>query len=434
MLQVLKLPAYRRLLVASASAMLAWEIVSLALAVLVYRRTGSAIGSAGFFLCSQFAPAFLAPPVVARVDRRAAGRVLPVLLILEAVLLGLLSLLVGRIGVGWVLALVLLDGVIALAIRAVARAATVAVTSPVGLLREGNAAMNTVFTVSVVVGPLIGGLIVGLGSVRAALWAASGVVILVAVSIRTATGLPSAPLHDSPSKGRLLAALKYVRGQPVLRSLLVVQAVGLVFFAMSIPVELVLAQHTLHGGAGGYAALLASWGGGGIVGSIVFARWRSRSTWLFIAFGAGGLGIGFMIMAVSPTLVVAAIGSAVAGAGNGVLPVAARTALQEHSPQQLIALLMSLNDSIWQATPGVGILLGGAVAQLDGPRAALWVGSVGSLVIAVGVSILLRPGAGIMGPAQPVHSAAVEPLTFAAQQRGRYEPSLDDSPASPYAS
>src|SRR5689334_18346247 len=130
MRQVLKLPTYRRLLVAYGLTMLAWEIVSLALAVLVYRRTGSAIGSAGFFLCSQFAPAFLAPPVVARVDRRAPGRVLPALLILEAVLLGLLSWLIGRIGVGWVLALVLVDGVIALAIRAVARAATVAVTAP----------------------------------------------------------------------------------------------------------------------------------------------------------------------------------------------------------------------------------------------------------------------------------------------------------------
>jgi MFS family permease len=429
MAQVLKLPVYRRLLAAYALAMLAWEIVSLALAVLVYRRTGSAIGSAGFFLCSQFAPAFLAPPVVARVDRRAAGRVLPALLILEAVLLGLLSWLIGHVGVGWVLALVLVDGVIALTVRAVARAATVAVTSPAGLLREGNAVMNTVFTVSFVVGPLIGGVIVGLGSVRAALWAAGAAVALVALSLRTATDMPAAPLEDSSSKGRLRAALGYVRGQPIIRSLLVVQAVGLVFFAMSIPVELVLAQHTLRGGAGGYAALLASWGGGGIVGSVIFARWRSRNTWLFIAVGAAGLGIGFVIMAVSPTLVVAAAGSAVAGAGNGVLPVAARTALQEHAPQHLIALLMSLNDSIWQALPGVGILLGGAVAQLDGPRAALWVGGAGSLLIAAGVAVLPRP-AGHTGSPAPV-AAPVAPLTFAAQQRPGFEPSFDETSVGP---
>jgi predicted MFS family arabinose efflux permease len=356
--------------------------------------------------------------------------VLPVLLILEAVLLGLVSWLIGHIGVGWVLALVLLDGVIALVIRAVARAATVAVTAPVGLLREGNAMTNTVFSVCFVIGPLLGGVIVGLGSVRAALWASGAVVGLVAVTLRAATGLPAASLQEGSSKGRLRAALSYVRDQPVLRSLLAIQAVGLVFFAMSIPVELVLAQRTLHGGAGGYAALLTTWGSGGIVGSVVFARWRFHSTWLFMALGASALGLGFIIMAVSPTLAVAAVGSAVAGAGNGVLPVAARTALQEHSRPQWIALLMSLNDSMWQALPGVGILFGGAVAQLDGPRTALWVGSVGSLLIAAVVAILLRPGAGIFG-ALPPDSAPVGPLTFAAHQRSEFRPSFDETPTGP---
>ena len=415
MAQVLKLPAYRRLLLVSGVTLVAWEIASLALAVLVYRRTGSAIGSAGFFLCSQFAPAFLSPWVVARLDRRAPGRVLPALLILEVVVFGLLAWLIGRIGVGWVLALALVDGVIALVVRALARAATVAVTSPVRLLREGNALMNTAFSVCYVVGPLLGGVIVGLGSVRAALLTSAAMVAVIAVTLLTATGLPDARPQDSPSKGRLGAALGYVRGQPILRSLLAIQAVGLVFFAMSIPVELVLAQRTLHAGAGGYAALLTTWGCGGIVGSVSFARWRNRSTSLFMALGFGGVGIGFMIMALSPTLAVAAAGSAVAGAGNGVLPVAARTALQEHTHAQWIALLMSLNDSIWQALPGVGILLGGTVAQVDGPRAALWVGSAGSVLIGLAVPLLVRPA--MRRVAAAGNAGPVAPLTFAAQHQ-----------------
>ena len=36
-----------------------------------------------------------------------------------------------------------------------------------------------------------------------------------------------------------------------------------------------------------------------------------------------------------------------------------------------MAMMMSLNESIFQAVPGVGILLGGALAALAGPRAAL---------------------------------------------------------------
>ena len=36
-----------------------------------------------------------------------------------------------------------------------------------------------------------------------------------------------------------------------------------------------------------------------------------------------------------------------------------------------MAMIMSLNESLVQAAPGVGILLGGAIAALAGPRVAL---------------------------------------------------------------
>ena len=58
---VLKLPTYRRLFAAYGLNELAWAVGTLALAVLVYRRTGSALGSTAFFLCSQVAPAFVSP-------------------------------------------------------------------------------------------------------------------------------------------------------------------------------------------------------------------------------------------------------------------------------------------------------------------------------------------------------------------------------------
>src|SRR5437660_11427651 len=70
--RVLKLPAYRRLLAAYTLNELAWGIGSLALAVLVYNRTGSALAAAGYFLCARFGPALLSPAVVAGLDERAS--------------------------------------------------------------------------------------------------------------------------------------------------------------------------------------------------------------------------------------------------------------------------------------------------------------------------------------------------------------------------
>jgi MFS family permease len=414
MTKVLKLSAYRHLLVAYGLTQIAWAMVSLALAVLVYDRTHSAIGAAAFFLASQFVPAFFAPAVVARLDRRAPRQVLPVLFLAEAALFAVLASLVNQIGVGWILALALLDGVVALVVRSLARAATVAVVSPVGLLREGNALTNTVFTICLVVGPALGGLIVGISSVRVALIAGIALMLLIVLSLATAKQLPEALPEDSPARGRLAAALRYVRRQPVLRSVLALEAIGLVFFSMSIPVELVLAQRTLHSGAGGYGALLTTWGAGAIVGGVIFARWRRRSTWSLIALGAGALAVGFLIMGVAPTIVIAALGSAVAGAGNGVLPIAGQTALQEHAKPEWMAVVMSLNDSVWQAFPGIGILVGGAVAQINGPRMALILAGAGSAVIAAAVPLVLRPS---LGGSDDGSGAPVGPLTFAAQQQ-----------------
>ena len=95
-------------------------------------------------------------------------------------------------------------------------------------------------------------------------------------------------------------------------------------------------------------------------------------------------------MAVAPSLGLAIAGAVLAGIGNGVWAVAARTALQEQVEDSWMALVMSFNESIFQVIPGAGIAVGGAVAALAGPRAALAVGGAGALVVAAGARLLLR--------------------------------------------
>jgi hypothetical protein len=153
------------------------------------------------------------------------------------------------------------------------------------------------------------------------------------------------------------------------------------FFTISVPVEVVFAQHTLHAGAAGYGGLLSAWGGGAVAGAAVYARWRGLPSRELIVLGAAALGAGFLVMAVSPTIAVALVGAAVAGVGNGIEAVAARTALQELVEERWMALMMSLNDSLFQCVPGAGILLGGALTALGSPRTALAVAGVGSLLV-----------------------------------------------------
>ena len=169
----------------------------------------------------------------------------------------------------------------------------------------------------------------------------------------------------------------------------------MIAFTISIPVEVVLAEHTLHAGAGGYGAMLSTWGVGATwwgLASAAYARWRAgASARLLMATSGIALGVGFGLMAAAPAIGVALVGTTLGGAGNGVQSVAARTALQEYTPEKWMAMVMSLNESVSQAAPGVGILLGGLLAAWGNPRIALAVAGAGSLAFAVAVWIVLRP-------------------------------------------
>jgi hypothetical protein len=265
------------------------------------------------------------------------------------------------------------------------------VTSAAGLLREGNALANTVYCTGYLVGPALGGAVVAAGGISVALFANTGVFALMAVTLGTAIGLPGAATEHAPRAGRVRAALAYAKADPLLRALLGLQAAALVFFTISMPVEVVYAQRSLHAGAAGYGILLSSWGAGAVAGSAIFMRWRSQPGRVLISAGAALLGVGFLILALAPILGIAVLGTGLAGVGNGVEAVAARTALQEAVEDRWMALMMSFNEAMSQFAPGAGIVLGGVLAALN-PRIAWFTASGGALAVAGAMWIVLRPG------------------------------------------
>ncbi len=277
-----------------------------------------------------------------------------------------------------------------------AGAVRVQVLRPLDLVPEGNVIANGAFAVCFMAGPLIGGAVVVAGGTVAALLANCGLFGLMAVLLAS-TGLPrTSEAGDGPATGRLRGALDHARADRGLFRLLVLQGVGMAFFTITIPVEVIYAQRTLHAGASGYGALLAGWGAGAVAGSLVIARFRRRAAWLLIGGSSLALAVGFLVMTVAPTLTVGVAGAVIAGLGNGVESTAAQTAVQQRTREEWMALIMSLNQSISQLAPGLGILAGGLIASVASARAALGVAGVGSLVFSVVVAFALRPA--IMGP------------------------------------
>src|SRR5881397_593140 len=156
----LRLPGFRPLALAYSVNELGNWLGEIALAVLVFDQTGSPLATAGLFIGMRFVPAIVGQGVVARLEVVGSKLGLPLIYATEGATFAVLAAIADNFVLAAVVALAALDGVLALSGRALARAATAAVLSPAGQLREGNALLNIGFTAAGAIGLLTAGLVV----------------------------------------------------------------------------------------------------------------------------------------------------------------------------------------------------------------------------------------------------------------------------------
>ena len=176
----------------------------------------------------------------------------------------------------------------------------------------------------------------------------------------------------------------------MVRLLLIGQAIALVLFTLVVPIEVIYAKESLGTTDAGFGVLLASWGAGIVVGSLVFLLVKRRSALALIIVSTASIGIAYVGLATADTLLVACLLSVLGGAGNGVQWISVVTALQELTPADYQARIVSLLESLGAAMPGVGFLIGGALTALGSPRTAFAVAGAGVLALVL-CAVVLRP-------------------------------------------
>ncbi len=366
----------------------------IALAILVFDQTGSPMATAALFFGMHFTPAILGPPIVARLDAAPARLVLPSLYAAEAAAFALLALLAADFSLVAILVLATFDGSIASAARALTRASAAAVLAPAGQLREGNALLNIAFTAGAAGGPAIAGVVVAGAGVQTALLADAASFLAVAVLLGFTRRLPNPDADPDEAEDdwrqRLRSGREYVRSRPALGRLLGAQGLAFIFFALVVPIEVVFAKETLDAGDAGYGALLASWGVGMVVGSLAFTALGKIGLRSLLVYSTAAIGVAYLATAVSPTLAFACMASVVGGLGNGVQWIALVTAVQELTRAAYQARVLSLLEALASAMPGVGFLLGGAIASLFEPRLSYAVAGAGVVVILAAAITFLR--------------------------------------------
>jgi len=377
----LRRPQFRRLALSYAVNELGDWLGIVALSVLVYELTESALATTALFLGTGFLPALLTPILVARLERPAPRYVLPTVYAGEAAAFGALALLADHFSLAAVVAVATLDGALALSARALTRAVAAAMLQEEGELRAGNAILNIAFTGGAAIGPAIAGVVVAAFGVQSALLLDAASFYAIAWILFTGGHLPQAEPEPGHLRERLRAGIAYIRGHPTLRRLLAAQAAAFVFFAAVLPVEVIYAKETLEAGDTGYGLLLGSWGAGMVSGSVVFAALRRAALPTLIFFSTLAIGLGYLAMAAAPTLAVACAAAALGGAGNGVQWVALVSAVQDLTKPSMQARVMSVLESSGAAMPGVGFVLGGLIAASVGTRATFLTAGLGVMAI-----------------------------------------------------
>jgi MFS family permease len=428
-----KSPRLRRILLAYTINELGTWFGYVALALGVYANTHSAFATAGLFLARGLLPALLAPVLVTRTERSLRGGRLTLLYLLEALLTLALAALLWHFWLPGVLALVTIDGIVAVAATALVRASATRIAVEEALERAGDsvldtqareltteaaqrhasAALNFAFMGALAIGPaLAGGLVQVVGGPVALL--VDAFTFLLCASLLLPLSTHVAESGGDSIRARLGAVARHMRAVPALRALFVTQAIALVFFASVEPVEVLYTKSTLNAGDLGYGLLMGFWGFGAALGAIVFARSARRPLGPMLTFGTLLVGLAYLGFAAAPTIELACAAAVIGGIGNGIQWPSLISAVQQLTPAGLHGRLMSAVGSLNALCPALGFILGGSIAAVSSPRVAMLVaGAVASLATFAFMRLPIR---GLQSASEPTVAIAGEPELASAGQ------------------
>ncbi|HSI81786.1 MAG TPA: MFS transporter [Solirubrobacterales bacterium] len=334
-------------------------------AILVYAYDQGGATAAGLVAVAQLLPAAVCAPLASGfADRHPPGRVLALGYALQTLTIGATATLValdappGAVYAGAIVA----ASAITLTRPAQAALLPTLVAGPAELT-GANALTGWLESASILAGPAIAGVMLGVGGVEAAVGVFAG---FVAVSTLLALGVPgsaAAPAaqgeHDA--EGIVAAAaggLRTVASLPGSGSLVGLLALQFVLIGALDVLAVVLALGVLDLGESGAGYLSASFGAGGLLGAaLALSLVGRRGLVAPMLVAALAWSIAFSLVGVWETVAGAFVLIAAAGVARTLLDVAGRTLLQRAAPAEALARVFGLLEGMLMLALAAGSIL-----------------------------------------------------------------------------
>ena len=272
------------------------------------------------------------------------------------------------------------------AVQNVARSAIVPNLVAPDQLRSALAINYGLYQLTMVLGPALGGLVIGALGVK---WAyvidAVSCLAMVLAAVAIAPQPPDPTVHHDNVGRSIAEGLRFVRGNKALLGSFAIDLVAMTF-GMPRALFAVLAVSVFHAGASGTGVLYASVAAGATVAALT-TGWLTHARrlgvvviWAVIVWGAAIALAGF-----AGSLWVAAALLALAGAADSVSAVCRSTINQTVTPDHMRGRMSSVFSLVVRSGPRLGDIESGAVAGLAGVRVSVVSGGLLCMLGAVGI-------------------------------------------------
>ncbi|UER55786.1 MFS transporter [Kineosporiaceae bacterium SCSIO 59966] len=374
-------PDYRRLWGARTVSQWGDTFRFVALAVVVYRLTGSGLGVAGVVVAEILPVLLLAPLAGVLVDRVPRVAVLVVSDVVRAVLAGVLALRHGDVVTVYAVAF----GMSAASVffNPAAQSVLPSLVRPEQLPAANSGIWTTAVLSQVVLAPAAGGLVVSVGPGWA--FALDSVTYLVSDAVLIGLRLREPPREVG--RRRLVADAReganVVATDPMLRALALGQLLAALSAGATSALLVVLVAEHLDAGPGAYGLLLGAIGIGAAIGPLLLLRFVPDPARPAFVFGPYAVrGVVDLVLASSRSLPVAAAALSVYGVGTSVGSVTFSSVLQARVHDRLRGRVFATMDLLWQSGRLASLGAGGLLADTLGIQAVYYLGGV--LLLAAG--------------------------------------------------
>lgn len=258
-------------------------------------------------------------------------------------------------------------------------------------LRSGLAFNYGLSTAMSIVGPGVGGVLIGVFGVGV-IYALNGVLCLAPLAAALVIG-PQPPVgvrEHPPVRRAIVDGLRFVvDNRPLAGSFLI--DINAMTFGMPRALFAVLSLTIYHAGAGGTGLLYAALAAGGTL-AVLTSGWLARARRLgriviivVLVWGAAILGMG-LVRSIAP----AAVLLVAAGWADGISAVSRTTISQTLTPDRLRGRMSAVYSLVVTSGPRLGDIESGLVAGLAGATASVLIGGA-ACIVGVGAVVLRFP-------------------------------------------